>query len=320
MLAVSESAPGLPRGQPCDPASDPASEQANELACDRPATVAALRRRVRVLERGGMAGAGHGVLSLGAPAVDAVLPDGGLALGALHEVRGAINEGAALGFVGALLARLMRQLPERAGILWCQRSHMRHETGALYAPGLAALGLDPNRLVLVRVKRDADVLWAMREGLASRCLAAVVGEVAALDLNDGRRLQLTAEASGVTGFLLGPESLAPPESSAPGVTVPSVAATRWSLAPAPSAGQDDIRWGPDTARWQAQLTRCRGGVPGAWLLEWCHETGKFKAGYREAGDRATANCETDNRETGDLSVVAALSDRSSLPSPAHVAF
>lgn len=289
MLAVSESAPGLPFDHPCD--------------C--PATMEALRRRVRVLERGGMAAAAaHGVLPLGAPAVDTALPDGGLALGALHEVRGALGEGAALGFLGALLARLMRQLPERAGILWCQRGHMSGETGALYAPGLAALGLDPDRLVLVRVKHDADVLWAMREGLASRCLAAVVGEVSALDLNDGRRLQLAAEASGVTGFLLSPESAAP-----------SVATTRWSLGPAPSAlsaggiEQDDTRHGPGAARWQAQLTRCRGGMPGAWLLEWCHETGKFK----------TDSSQTGKLKTDHLPVAAAFSDRPALPAPARVA-
>ena len=50
----------------------------------------------------------------------------------------------------------------------------------LYGPGLAAYGLDPARLVLVRAPCDSEILWAMEEGLRAPGIAAVVGEVGSL--------------------------------------------------------------------------------------------------------------------------------------------
>ncbi len=65
----------------------------------------ALRQRIRALEQGRLCGR---VTPFGLPAVDAALPGGGLALGALHEIMGAgadEEDGAvAAGFAAALLA------------------------------------------------------------------------------------------------------------------------------------------------------------------------------------------------------------------------
>ena len=36
--------------------------------------------------------------------------------------------------------------------------------GILYGAGLGRLGLDPNRLIVVRVKRPVDALWVARRG------------------------------------------------------------------------------------------------------------------------------------------------------------
>ncbi len=249
-----------------------------------------LRRQVRALERGGTidgsSGAEHGGeacgFRLGVTALDAALPWGGLARGSLHEIAGAAGDGAAAGFASALVVRLLRECPDNQAVLWCQHRRALGETGAHYGLGLAALGLDPRRLVLVRVTRAADVLWALREGLGCRHLAAVVGEGAAADLTGSRRLQLAAEASGVTAFLL---------QGGAGWASASAALTRWQIEPAPSmisltshgvmpaAGMPESRrdralgFGP--ARWRAHLTRCRGGRPRSWLLEWHHETGDF---------------------------------------------
>ena len=81
-------------------------------------------------------------------------------------------------------------------MLWCL------PRADLHGPGLAACGLDPGRLVLVRAARDAEILWAMEEGLRTPDIAAVVGEVSVLPPMTSRRLQLAAEGSGIAAFLL----------------------------------------------------------------------------------------------------------------------
>ena len=157
----------------------------------------ALRKKLRSLERGGPGK--RKVLSLGVRAIDRHLPGGGLPLAALHEVEGARAEwddGAATGFCLALLARLTSA--SSAPLVWISRS------GDLYGAGLAAFGLDPARVLLVRAGRDQEVLWALEESARCSCLAAVVGEVANLDRTAGRRLQLATEASGVTAFSAAP--------------------------------------------------------------------------------------------------------------------
>jgi protein ImuA len=107
----------------------------------------------------------------------------------------------------------------------------------------------------------------MREGLGCRALAAVVAETeAAPDLAASRRLQLAAGASGVTGFLLG--------RCAAGAN-PSAALTRWRIGAATSSSAQGSAYGPGRPCWQVALTRCRGGLPHDWLIEWHHETGDF---------------------------------------------
>src|ERR1700730_8161498 len=164
------------------------------IEASRDDRLAALRRRREALERAGRRD--RAVLPFAVPAVDKALPGKGLALGALHEVAGAgpdEEDGAiAAAFLAGILARLE---PARPG-LWCLAARV------LYGPGLAACGLAPERLILARAQSEQAVLWAMEEGLRSAALAAVIGEVEALPSAASRRLQLAAEASGVTAFAL----------------------------------------------------------------------------------------------------------------------
>jgi protein ImuA len=110
---------------------------------------------------------------LGIAAIDQVLPGGGLARGALHEILGMggdEEDGAlAAAFATGILGRLART--GDGTVLWCL---LRSD---LYGPSLATHGLDPARLVLVRVVRDTEILWAMEEGLRASGIVAVVGEV-----------------------------------------------------------------------------------------------------------------------------------------------
>ena len=238
-------------------------------ANDKAAPVSAdLREKVRRLERAHtIQRAGKTAVSTGLPALDALLPDGGLLTGALHEIeagptpsgRVASHDGAALGFAAHLLGRFA------AGtILWC-----RQPTGVFdappYAPALSAW-FDPARLLVVTVRREEDLFWAMEEGLRCPGIAAVLGETRAADSLSGRRLSLAAEKSGVPALLLRPQP-APPQ---------SVCVTRWRIASAPSRstpGLHDV----GAARWRLELRRNRFGAPSvaeipSWLVEWNDET------------------------------------------------
>jgi protein ImuA len=226
-----------------------------QRAKTQPSVLTALRAELRRLE-----GAGRresAAAPIGVPALERGLPGGGLARGALHEiVAGPGGAAAAEGFAASLLAGLARHGP----VLWCTG------TGELYGPGLARLGLTPDRLVLVRARRPADLLWAMEEGLKTPGLVAVLGEPKALDLTASRRLQLAAEGSGVTCLVLRREQ----EGN-------SAAVTRWRVTPVPSGpalGSDERDFGLARARWQVELIRCRGADwaageagHGVWLME-----------------------------------------------------
>ena len=232
--------------------------------------LAVLRERVRALESGG---ARPAVQPLGVPALDRRLPGGGLALGVLHQVEGKRAEwddAPAAGFCLALIAPL---LASRAGpAVWVTRRD------DLSGRGIAALGLDPARFLIVRADDDRELLWAMEEALKCRSLAAVVGEAGELEPAAGRRLQLAAEArggetrggeGGVTAFLLR-RRFGPPRRAEP----PSTAHSRWCVAAAPSAPAP-LPELPGRPRWQVELKRCRGAAPGSFIVEWDDASGDF---------------------------------------------
>jgi protein ImuA len=242
------------------------------------AALAALRATLRRLEGPGRAAAG--VAPTGFDAIDRVLPDGGLARGALHEIVGeGADRAAASGFVIRLLVGLAVQGP----VLWCLADP------ELYGPGLQRLGLAPDRLILARTRRDTDLLWAMEEGLKTPGLAAVLGEPQRLDLTASRRLQLAAESAGGLGLVLRP---------ADGGKA-TAAVTRWRVASAPSAvpvpDQETPRdFGLMRGRWRVSLERCRGATPtgeqgyGSWLVEEDDAT-RAVAVAAELGDRSGAS-------------------------------
>ncbi|UUX50976.1 hypothetical protein NUH88_04615 [Nisaea acidiphila] len=229
------------------------------------ADLASLRAEVRAIERGSAGGARIARFSLGLPALDTHL-GGGLALGRVHELvgeaRGELRDGSVFGFAAALLTRLLAD--GRGGeILWCAREANMFG-GMPYGWGLKALGLDPERVLFVRARDEAERLWAMEEGLRCGGLAGVVAELGSARPGEAgrvaeRRLQLAAETSGVTGLLLRP--LATSVSS-------GAADSRWRIAAAPSGGTLQPSWA-------ISLERLRGGQPAAWLLRWDAVRGRF---------------------------------------------
>jgi protein ImuA len=101
------------------------------------------------------------------------------------------------------------------------------EGGGPYGPGLDLFGLASARLLVVRVPKPVDVLFAMEEALRCRALACVIAEMSgdgvAADLTATRRLTLAARdgASARTsgfGLLIRHRStsvIAPPRCPAP---------------------------------------------------------------------------------------------------------
>ena len=229
--------------------------------------------------------AGAPVWRFGVEAIDEALPDGRLANTGLHDITAdAYGDGpAAVGFCLALLRRLQAASAGTGAILWCENTQAAREFGGLYGPGLAALGIDPARLVLVTVGRDKEVLWAMEEGLRAATLTAVIGEVTTADFTASRRLSLACADSATPALLLRHHR----------DTTTSAARTRWRVAARPGAADTWDARAPGRPRWSLELTRCRGGRPGSWHVEW-------------------------NDATGDFRLAAPLADRTAAPQPAPV--
>src|SRR5476651_2082251 len=196
-------------------------------------------------------------MALGHADADATL-QGGLALGAMHEVFAAgRHSAAATGFVAGLMGRAAARRP----LVWVRQDFSEIESGALSMSGLAELGLDPRLLVTVRA---ADVDAALRtaaDALACDALDSVVlevwGQARQLDLVASRKLTLAAQMSGVTALLLrvGAEP------------APSTAETRWIVRAAHSPPAESWgAWGAPV--FDAQLVRNRHGPVGRWIMEW----------------------------------------------------
>jgi protein ImuA len=232
--------------------------------------LAALREEVRAIERSGAAKAG-GVLAFGIDEVDGRLAGGGLATAALHEIAGAgadlSDDAAATLFIAGIAARR-----GTGTILWALPRF------DLFAPGLAAAGLGPERVLYAECGPDEEVLAVMEEGLRHGGLDAVIGEVGRAAMAATRRLQLAAEESGVTALMLrrwrrgGEDPLG----------VPSAAMTRWRIACAPSTPLPVE--GIGRARWRVTLARQRGGEPHTWILEASDAEGRLALPAR-SGDR-----------------------------------
>jgi protein ImuA len=203
----------------------------------------------------------HDRVALGHGEADAVLK-GGLARAAIHEVFCEGRQGtAATGFVMGLAGRVSVQRP----LLWVRQDFSELETGALSMSGLAELGLDPRRVVMVRAADVESALRTSADALACDALGAVVlelwGDVRQFDLVASRKLTLAAQGSGVTGLML--RMAAQP--------LPSTAETRWMLRAAHSPpGPAWSAWGAPV--FDAELVRNRHGPVGRWIMEWkCDE-------------------------------------------------
>jgi protein ImuA len=200
---------------------------------------------------------------LGHSAADLCLT-GGLQRGALHEVFAATgHEAAATGFAAGLAARVA------AGkrLLWIRQDFSALEFGELSATGLLEFGLDPARMLVLRIAEAADGLRAATDALSCAALGAVVIEIQGkpkiLDLAASRRLTLACTKKNVAAFLL--RFGAKPDASA--------AETRWLVRAVPSPAQEE-NWGHPV--FEVDLIRNRHGRTGQWVMEWSCNHGLFQ--------------------------------------------
>ena len=194
--------------------------------------------------------------------IDGRLPEGGLALGALHEVagggHGAIDGAAAALFAAGVAART------RGKVLWCITRP------DLFAPAPAQAGLVPDRVIYVEAGDETSVLVCFEEGLRHGGLGAVVAEVARLSMTASRRLQLAAEGSGTIGLAVR-RWRRPAEAADFGQ--PAASVTRWRITALPATPLPVP--GVGRARWQLELIRSRAGESADFEVEACDAKGRL---------------------------------------------
>lgn len=185
-------------------------------------------------------------------------------VGAVHEyiTTTPAATAATAGFVAGILNGLMRH---SGPCIWISRDRL------LFPPGLRSFGLSPERILFVNAGKGKDLCWAMETCLQMDGLSAVVGELPDLDFTASRRLQLSVEKSGVTGFILRQK---PPNLH------PTACVSRWQITPLASYYPEYLP-GVGVPCWQVELLKIRGGKPGSWQLSWIEDA------FRALPDTAT---------------------------------
>ena len=224
----------------------------------RQARLSAMRGALASLETAAPA---RGVAPFGDERIDGALPGRGLPLGRWHELAGEGLELETAAAAGAMAALMAAPLATKGAVVWVMRRD------DLYAPGLEGLGFPADQLIQVRARDEAQALAAFEDALAAAGVAAVIGEAEEVDLTAGRRLQLACERRGATGFVIRRRPFGGPSGGrAKRAAGGSAASTRWTIACAPSVPQPGEP-GLGAPRWTLELERCRGGRPGAWIVE-----------------------------------------------------
>jgi protein ImuA len=203
-----------------------------------------------------------GCLPFGITEIDAALPGGGLAHGALHEFAGGgagtVDGAAAALFAAGIAART------KGPIVWCLTRP------DLFFPALAQAGLNANRVVFVEGDREEDVLASMEEALSFGGLGAVIGELVRLPMVASRRLQLAAEKTGTMAIVVRRWRR---QTEANDFGQPTAATTRWRVSVLPSERLPVP--GVGRARWLLELMRVKAGECADFEVGACDASGRI---------------------------------------------
>src|SRR6478735_6707795 len=134
-------------------------------------------------------------VDIGFRPIEAAFPNGVFPIGCIHEfVNTPSTENAAgHGFIAYLLSKLMQS--GGAGI-WISASR------TLFPAALKTFGVTPDQIIFIDLKKEKDLLPATEEALQCNMFTSVISEVNKISFKESRRLQLAAEQSRVTGFLI----------------------------------------------------------------------------------------------------------------------
>ena len=240
------------------------------MTAARDRVISDLKHRIALLE--GNAAKRSGCLAFGIPEIDAALPGGGLAHGAIHEFAGGgagtVDGAAAALCVAGIAART------RGQVLWCLTRP------DLFFPALMQAGLHPDRVIFAEADREQDVLESMEEGLSYGGLGAVVGEIVRLPMVASRRLQLAAEKTGTMGLVVRRWRR---QVEASDFGQPTASTTRWRVSVLPS--EELPVPGVGRPRWLLELMRVKAGECAEFIVRACDATGRIHLSARPA-DRA----------------------------------
>jgi protein ImuA len=228
-----------------------------------PINRAALRAELQtdILRLQGFKSVNSSSLDVGLGVLKNSFPNNTFPLGCLHEFLSAQQEDAAAtnGFIAGLLTSLMGK---SGSLIWI--SSFRK----LFPPALKNFGIEPDRIIFIDLQREKDVLWAMDEALKCSALTAVIGEMKDISFTSSRRLQLAAEQSQVTGFILRHNSRNQHQTAC---------VSRWKISSLKSEPIDDLP-GIGFSKWRVELMRVKNGKPGTWDIQWMN--GMFVPVYK----------------------------------------
>jgi protein ImuA len=231
-------------------------------------------------------------VSTGSPALDCLLPAGGLRRGTLVEYLTSTS-GSGAGTLALAAAR--EACHEGRALVVLDRP-----ASCFYPLAAAAWGIDLSRLLVLRPANEADALWALDQALRCPGVGAVWARLDQRDVRDFRRLQLAAECGGTIGLLIrsarcrGQPTWADVQFE--------VRTVRQKDGGGRMKDEERFRYSsfilpPSSFAWQlsVELVRCRGAADGqAVVLELDEKSGVWR--------------EADGHATHSLSVVAELAD------------
>lgn len=126
------------------------------------------------------------------------------------------------------------------------------QAGMLDPVGLSSI-CDPARVLVARTKDQSDMLAVAEEALRDGAVTLVVIEIdRPLDLREGRRLQLAANAGQATGLCLIPDGAGSPACE-----------TRWHCTPVL-----DLKGRADSTLMQWEIIKNKSGTLGVWHVRW----------------------------------------------------
>jgi hypothetical protein len=224
---------------------------------DRQAVVARLRQQMERREGIHRLAQEQRPVSTGSPALDRLLPAGGLVRGSLVEY---LSPGPGSGTGTLALAAARHACASGRAFVVLDRNR------TFYPPAAAAWGIDLSQTLLLSPADDAAELWALDQALRCSGVGAVYAPCGPLDVRDFRRLQLAAESGGTLGVLIRPSRLR---------GEPSWADVQWEIfeskvqsLQSQAAGRPGAfgLWTHPSWHLRVELVRCRGG-PGGQVAE-----------------------------------------------------